>query len=51
MATSDLAGNAFPKALDDSDRTEWVPLSLTLVEYPKGTHAVLFERAMNERLF
>lgn len=35
MATPDLAGNALP---DVGERTEWVPLSLTLVEYPKGTH-------------
>lgn len=31
--------------------TEWVPLSLTLVEYPKGTH-ITSVRALNEkRLF
>lgn len=33
MATPDIAGNTL---LDENGKTEWVPLSLTLVEYPKG---------------
>ncbi|XP_044268430.1 dolichyldiphosphatase 1-like [Tribolium madens] len=36
MATFDLNEGNFPKPTDVTDRTEWVPLSLTLVEYPKG---------------
>lgn len=36
MAFSDVDENYFPKSLMDDDRREWVPLSLTLVEYPKG---------------
>ncbi|XP_017777912.1 PREDICTED: dolichyldiphosphatase 1-like [Nicrophorus vespilloides] len=36
MDTSGADTHYFPKTLEQNDRTEWVPLSLTLVEYPKG---------------
>ncbi|XP_018321953.1 dolichyldiphosphatase 1 isoform X2 [Agrilus planipennis] len=36
MATYDSDQNYFSKNLDDRNNTIWVPLSLTLVEYPKG---------------
>ncbi|GLV37842.1 hypothetical protein CBL_06456 [Carabus blaptoides fortunei] len=36
MATYDSDENFISKTILENDRTEWVPLSLTLVEYPKG---------------
>lgn len=36
MATSSVDENYFYKTNEENDRTEWVPLTLTLVEYPKG---------------
>ncbi|KAJ8961196.1 hypothetical protein NQ318_008879, partial [Aromia moschata] len=36
MAASNVDENYFSKSIDNNDRTEWVPLTLTLVEYPKG---------------
>jgi hypothetical protein len=36
MATFDFNDDNFPKGSELNDRTEWVPLTLTLVEYPKG---------------
>lgn len=35
MATSNVDENYFSKTLDENN-IQWVPLSLTLVEYPKG---------------
>ncbi|KAB0798133.1 hypothetical protein PPYR_09126 [Photinus pyralis] len=35
MALSDGDENYFSKILKENDKTKWVPLSLTLVEYPK----------------
>lgn len=36
MASSDGDENYYPNVSLENDRTVWVPLSLTLVEYPKG---------------
>lgn len=37
MATCNVFdNNIYSKTLEENDRMEWVPLSLTLVEYPKG---------------
>lgn len=36
MATFNVDENYFPDSVKNNDRTEWVPLTLTLVEYPKG---------------
>lgn len=36
MATSNQDDNYFSNRIEQNDRTDWVPLSLTLVEYPKG---------------
>lgn len=36
MATSSVGENYIPIPVENNDRTEWVPLSLTLVEYPRG---------------
>ena len=36
MATFATDKDTFFETSNDHDRAEWVPLSLTLVEYPKG---------------
>lgn len=36
MATSNVDDGFYSKTLKENDRMEWVPLTLTLVEYPKG---------------
>lgn len=36
MATSSVGENYISISGENTDRTEWVPLTLTLVEYPKG---------------
>lgn len=36
MATSNLDDNYFYKPLEENEIINWEPLSLTLVEYPKG---------------
>lgn len=41
MATSSVDSDYYSKTLDENDRTEWVPLSLTLVEYPKGKNLTI----------
>lgn len=33
---ADSIDNSFSKIAEESDKMEWVPLTLTLVEYPKG---------------
>lgn len=34
---------------EDSDAAKWVPLSLTLVEYPKGNVSYYFKLTLNLR--
>lgn len=41
MATSNVGENYISG--DNTDRTEWVPLTLTLVEYPRGKISVTFQ--------
>lgn len=36
MDSSDVVKSYVPNSIENSDRTEWAPLTLTLVEYPKG---------------
>lgn len=36
MGSSSVNGNYYSIESEENDRTDWVPLSLTLVEYPKG---------------
>lgn len=36
MATVNVDKEYYSKTIDQNDRIEWVPLTLTLVEYPKG---------------
>lgn len=36
MIVSSVLETEFSNKFNENEKTEWVPLSLTLVEYPKG---------------
>lgn len=55
MEPYDTSNNIISNKIIEDEKIEWVPLSLTLVEYPKGIKTIFLHRLLlsieNEFLF
>lgn len=43
MEPYDTSNNIISNKIIDDEKIEWVPLSLTLVEYPKGIKQIFYQ--------